>query len=343
MTSPTNKNPIPIGTSLYVHRRGDLYPCYATLVSFNGNTGTSILQDEMSLATFKHCLEPNCFILPNDQKYIHCAHTKDLRWLKWALFQSLASLQPIQQNDSDDENCRQIQLFHKQVHVSILFENINAIEGHEMSTHPRRYNCALICALHDMLTNHSIFDKDLCLLGKQQRRHTIEKSLKQFCLATIAFRLAAGPSSKICSTTRTINDLQYIDSQAHNNSKTFLRFFCTEFHPTYTAAFVDIQHGLENYDIHKKKLNLLAKKKAPLYNDESPIANSMHYMHYRLYDNLSSSFQKAFLNNALNILGQPSQCNNYSCDSKFPFLTPSQEEEMLTRTDQLWNIFDTNW
>jgi len=60
-------------------------------------------------------------------------------------------------------------------------------------------------------------------------------------------------------------------------------------------------------------------------------------------NNLSSSFQKAFVNNALNAQGCPGTCNNNSSNERFPLLTTQQKQDMFHRCNQLWCTFETAW
>jgi len=151
-----------------------------------------------------------------------------------------------------------------------------------MSTQARCFNIALVCSLHKVVTKHSLCDTEFYLLCKNVHNHTTETTLKKFCFAAIAFRIATGLNLKIDINTRGIKDLLYIDKDKCRNATTFL-------------------------------------------------------------DNLSSSFQKAFVNNALNVQGCPGTCNNNSPNERFPLLTTQQKQDMFHRCNQLWCMFETAW
>ena len=136
---------------------------------------------------------------------------------------------------------------------------------------------------------------------------------------------------KIDINTQCIKDLLYIEQRKCQNATTFLYFFATDFDPSYTKAFQDIRPRLEEYDLYRRKMNLVSKKRSPRHSGKTPKGGAMHYNHFCLYDNLSLSFQKAFLNNALNVQGCPAICNNNSCNDRFPLLTTQQKQDMFQR------------
>ena len=239
----------------------------------------------------------------------HCAHcttTKDINWLCQNLRAVLCDIHNTQCNKGSNQDQKKQQLlFHRRVHASLLFENINSLPGRTMSTQPRCFNIALLCSLHKVVTNHSLCDMKFYLLGKNPQNHTTETTLKKFCFAVIAFRIATGLNVKTNINTRCIKDLFWIDQGTCQNATTFLDFFATDFHPSCTKAFQDIQPRLEECDLHRRKMNLVSKKRSPLCSGEAPKGGAMHHNHFFLCNNPSLSFQKAFLNNALNVQGCP--------------------------------------
>ena len=269
-----------------------------------------------------------------------------MTWLTQHLHTVLLHIQHLQKqvpNVDHAEDQHNLRLFHKRVHASLLFENINSIAATKMSDQPRRFNCALLCALHDLVENYSLYDMKLYLLSKQKSNSAAERTAKRFCFATIAFRIATGTSGKINNTTRCIKDLLYSNAQHYRYATTFLNFFSSSFHPSYNIAFSDLRHGLESHDLYKTKQNLMSKNKSALYTDETPHQRAMHYNHFLLYDNLSSSFQRAFLHNAFNLQSYPTNCKDSSHENQFPFLAPEQQSEMLHRSNQIWHVFGTDW
>jgi len=335
---------IPNGSWLHVHDPYDTYLRYAQVVGFDRATGAHTLRDQLTTETFCRTLSDSNTINPMDPRYAHCTTMKNINWLRDNLHATLCEIQNIQCNKcSNQQEEKQKTLFHRRVYASLFFENINALPGHTMSTQPRCFNMALVCSLHEVVTKHSLYDMKFYLLSKNPQNHTIETTLKKFCFATIAFRIATGLNLKIDVHTRCIKDLLKIDHRKHNNATTFLNFFAAHFHPSYTAAFQDVRTKLEDYDLYKRKMNLLAKKRSPLYSGETPKGGAMHYNHFRLYDNLSNSFHTAFLSNDLSLQGCPNTHGDGSRNNKFPLLTAQQRQDITNRRSQLWNIFRTDW
>ena len=335
---------MPNGACLYVYHPSDTYLRYGKVMSFDPQTGVYTLEDQLTTETFCRTLSPANTIMPTDSRYAHCTTTKDIGWLRQSLHAMLCETQDIQHNKGSNQSYQnQILLFHRRVHASLLFENINSLPGCTMSTQARCFNIALVCSLHEVVTKHSLCDTEFYLLCKNVHNHTTETTLKKFCFATIAFRIATGLNLKIDINTRGIKDLLYIDKDKYRHATTFLDFFANSFHPSYTNSFHNVRPGLEKYDLYRSKMNLVSKKRSPLYSGETTKGGAMHYNHFCLYDNLSSSFQKAFVNNALNVQGCPGTCNNNSPNERFPLLTTQQKQDMFHRCNQLWYIFETAW
>lgn len=333
-------------TFVYVNQPNEVYPRYASVISFDTTTCLYALRDELTGDKFCDPLQRCNVVMPAEPFYHPFTATKNLSWLSSNLYRILSEIHAIQkqkhQSPFEQHKQRNI-LFHRKVHASLLFENINSITGCEMSDQPRQYNCALVCSLHDVVLKHSLFDNDLYLLGKNKKNHTMETTLKKFCLATIAFRMATGRTGKINTTIRCIRDLQFVNESCYHRALNFVTFFSHKFNTEYTETFKCINKRLETYDIYKTRTNLTKKNKTPLYNHEAPKDGALHYKHFLLYDNLSSAFQIAFLNNAFNVKGIPASCNNYSREERFPLLTKDQKADMLQRNTQLWHIFQTDW
>ena len=328
---------IPVSTCLYVHLREDVYPRYAQIVSFDATTEMYTLHDNATETIFYDPLQHCNVVVPTDPYYAHCTKSSDLTWLRNALHNVLTELQALETKKPTNaaQRCQQQTLvFHRIVHASLLFENINSIPGNLMSVQPRQFNCALICSLHKVVSQHSLFDETLYLRGTTPRNYTTEKTLKKFCLATIAFRMATGKAKKINTKMRCISDLQSAHKQEHSLAARFLDFFSNEFNETYSHSFGDIRPGLEKYDLYKTTTNLLKKKNVPLYSKDTPKGGAMHYKHFLLYDNLSSVFRKAFIS-GLPLAKSPTEM--------FPLLTPDQSRYLLQNANQLWAVFVTEW
>ena len=336
---------VPSSTMLYVYRPENVYPCYATVKHFDTTAGLYTLEDETTKHLFRNKLQHQHVVIPSDQCYAYSTTTTNLSWLKSTLYVLLTEIQTIRQHvrTNRDYSSELLLLFHKQAHASMLFENINSLPRHNMSSQSRTFNCALLCSLHDMIATHSLYDETMFLTNKQPRIYTTEKTLKKFCFATIALRITTGTDYKVTSKRRSIHSLSVADPLKYAQSMTFLHFFSRDFNDHYTETLSPVHNGLENFDLYKTKHNLIAKRKAPLHNRETPKGGAMHYKHYRIYDNLSASFRIAFLNNVFNLQGHPSQCNNYSSTDRFPLLTEEQKLIMLDDNNQLWNVFETAW
>ncbi|MBT8265042.1 MAG: hypothetical protein KJP20_00745, partial [Bacteroidia bacterium] len=329
-------------TWLYVYRSEDVYPSYAKIINYDSTSKLYMLNDETTQQKFYNDLSPNHFVIPAHPIVIHLMTSTNMKYLKDSLYATLDEIHDLACNTPNDV----MGLFHKRVYASMLFENINCRIECRMSTQSRRFNCAILCVMHDFIKTYSLHDEAKFLKGEQKQNFKIEKALKKFCFATYALRIATGLKYKLSNSRPDIQHLKMSNDNRYNNAKAFLDFFANDFHEQYTAAFKPVRHEVESYDLYKGKYNWQAKKSKPIINDQNMSAatgSCLHYRHYHALDTLSHSFQSQFIGNAFNVLGCPSKCNNYNPTNRFPQISKKEKEEMLERSNQLWNLFQTDW
>lgn len=334
---------------VYLYRTNDAFPIFVQLVKYNALSKTYTLINDINHKQFTNKLLATDIINPNERIYNHVTKCPDLPWLKANLYNTLSEIHHIEHTDNNNRfqtlDEKQRYLFRKKTHASMLFENINSHTNKRMSTQSRTFNCAILCAMNDCVEMYSLHDNTLFLQGKQNN-HKVESTVKKYCFATYALRIATGLQYKLSTDRPNIKHLQMSHDPRYQYAKNFLDFFSDGFHDKYTTAFKAIRHDIESFDIYKTKYNLANKNKRPIYNDENRTTDDndgMHYKHYYLLDTLSQKFQQNFIGNAHNVLGKPVPANAYSTTSRFPKISEQEQQQMNNRKNQLWNIFNTNW
>ena len=338
------------GTNLFLRRRNSVSPIYCTLTALADADGMYTLLDEFG-NTHKSLLQVADSVIPEHYAYSKITNMSktDAKTMLYATLQRLYNAR--RRHGTDNQRGRRV-VFRFMVHACMLFNRISRLHhntGHPALKHEGTslsITAHLLDILNEFFRTYKLYNRKLIEEGRQAMIQPTQDSVIEFVLASIGFRMGFGHDFKI---TKSENSLRRLEEnprtlQRYNVAEQFIHFVTHTFHPDYTESFKGHRNNALSMNMKTKRNELFGKKMHAITsagNTDNVSTSSLHmyYPHYRACNALWSGFEQHYLNNAKNVLGQPSRANAFTPDDRHPALNEHDKHDFNSNTETLWYLF----